>query len=243
MFNSHRPFECQPQPDEPLEREYEGWITRGMEDYFRELGFDLQCVAAGRLRESESGIDEFCSLPGKYFGLQFKRPRRRSNESVEWDLASYQTGLIMAQPQMWYALPVVLNRNLRRVSLHHVLFWRPDVKDGERIYSTSSGAVYVHSKAEGNDAFNSNLSPRVQRPLLGEQSRDYDVSHAYRWGRFSEGLLQCSVGAVNPSRLDPALSRAAQIARARKFLRETMLFLNELPEDQTVTVCRLVDAS
>ena len=243
MFNSHRPFECQPQPDEPLEREYEGWVTRGMEDYFRELGFDLQCVAAGRLRESESGIDEFCSLPGKYFGLQFKRPHRRSAETVEWALSSHQTSLIMAQREMWYALPVVLNRNLRRVSLHHVLFWRPDVKDGERIYSTSSGAVYVHSKVEGNGAPNSNLGPGAQRPLLGQQAGDYRVSHAYRWGRFSEGLLQCTVGAVNPPPFDPALSRIGQIERARKFVRETMLFLNELPEDHTVMLCRLVDAS
>ena len=193
MFTKYRPFEYRPPHIETTEREYEGWIIRGMEDYFRELGIELECVAAGRLQEDRTGVDEFCGIPGKYFALQFKRPERRSDRAINWSLGK-QISRIRQSNAIFYVLPTFLNRNLRRVALHHAFFWHPDMLDGERIFVTKSVAAYVHSAQNTNGPNQSNLTEWEQRELLGRRSEIFVTAHAYRWGRFAEGLLSCSIG-------------------------------------------------
>src|SRR4051794_16800735 len=78
----------------PLEREYEGWVVRGIEDYFASVEIGAQVFALGWL-ERRWKADEVVKIPGKIVGLQFKRADLRPNtqigqqgpQDVYWDLA------------------------------------------------------------------------------------------------------------------------------------------------------------
>lgn len=197
MLTDFAPLATKFGTNEPYEREYEGWILREIEDYFRELGLRFECMIVSTGAEKQTGLDAFMRLGGKYFGLQFKRPYlvkpRNSNNGLRWEITHPQFSRIEQRPAIFYALPSFVNRDLRRVSLSHVFFWRHNLKDGERLYLTTS-QNYLYYFA-GADIKKRDLDP--SDPL-----KTAKPTYGYRWGRFSEGLLSCTLGAVDDSAVE-----------------------------------------
>lgn len=118
----------------PMEREFEAWIVREIEDYYLAIGLKA-CVHAVSY-EKTVPADEMVKAYDKIFGLQFKRSKYdKKNKSVYWELntRSDQMSRVKACKYIYYALPCFFNRDFARVSLSHVLFWRPEFADGERL--------------------------------------------------------------------------------------------------------------
>lgn len=218
--------------DRPYEREYEGWITRGMEDYFRELGLEFECMVVSPSVEKKEALDQFCRFKGKYFGLQIKRPqswRVGAGNGLLWPINKPlgQHKKLADRKDIFYALPTTLNRALRRVVLQHVLFWRPGLEDGERLFVNPSKSR-VHYP-EGTST-NSNLSEAQQRAAF-RLSNKATTSHAYRWGRFVERLLDCRLGATELGDIDQFKAAIATLMEAPPN--------NEVPIRLTMIVVRI----
>src|ERR1700728_4044398 len=82
----------------PLEREYEGWVVRCIEDYFAAGRREPHVLALGQGPERCWNADELLNAEGKIVGLQFKRaelvPQAQGEnvapEHLFWDLPSAQ---------------------------------------------------------------------------------------------------------------------------------------------------------
>jgi hypothetical protein len=169
----------------PLEREYEGWIVRCIEDYFAEAGVGaaVWAVSSGEEMHWPADLKINTSFPLKLFGVQVKRPYLKYPVSpldpfnnLYWDLAhpAPQRQLVLATPNIYYCLPCFVNRNYRRVALPHCVFWRPT--------SSPVPSKVWHSDPHG----------KVR------------VADEMRWGRLIERLMRCEIGhlALNNSGAD-----------------------------------------
>lgn len=109
----------------PLEREYEAWLIRAIEDYLDEIGVPHRIVCIGPSIERGWPADIAGVVSGVVFGLQVKRPA--AGPEVQWplDQPPGQFGAVKGLKDVYYALPRVRSRDQRRVVLHHTLFWRP----------------------------------------------------------------------------------------------------------------------
>lgn len=109
----------------------------------------------------------------KFFGLQFKRSYPAGNEA-QWniDATSPQHINVCAAPEIFYALPSYINRDLRLTALHHCLFWRPCDCCCQMPTSPFciSGTTQTHSDLSACGCVN-----------------------AMRWGDFVEALYRCEL--------------------------------------------------
>ena len=170
----------------PLEREYEGWIIREIEDYFSAIDVTAMTHAVGY--EKQFPADEFIKANEKIFALQFKRPNYE-NGVMSWKLKtkSNQYARVFDEPAIYYALPCFINREMSRISLNHVLFWRPEFSDGELIFEkrTSDGInvdylfkldVSLKAKEEPSDTFAKWEANMISSFLIQEKEAGYETS-------------------------------------------------------------------
>lgn len=169
----------------PLEREYEGWIVHRIEKYFRHIGKSVHVWAVSPTDEATWPADEAMIVGGKLFGLQFKQPKLGTYAAgtspdfsrLKWILTSPpgQAALVASNPEIYYCLPTFTNREWRRESLHHALFWHP----------TSSNLA----NPVDLNVWYENLSTKVK------SKNNNIVRHpsCFRWGEFIERVLNCQL--------------------------------------------------
>lgn len=162
----------------PLEREYEGWIISGIEEYFETIGKQFRIFAISPIEEKSWPLDEVVSFDYKLIGLQLKRllvgPGNKIDSSrLNWDLSNkIQFDQIKVSPNIYFCLPTFLNRDFKKVALHHTIFWRPEDKDTHTNYWYDN----PRAKGEGNQSIN---------------------DRGIRWGGFIEKVLACEIGAFS----------------------------------------------
>ncbi|MCM3732725.1 hypothetical protein M3196_13720 [Fictibacillus nanhaiensis] len=163
----------------PLEREYESWITTQIEDYFNRLGIKFDIWAVSPLDESTWPADEHVLFNGKLLGLQFKQAKLKdkipSFNRLRWDLRQPkgQFEAIQKRSEIFYALPTFINRKWRKNALEHCVFWRPNVSD-----VTNYNLWY------------SNNHPSIKTPYNNIANH----LNAFRWGHFVELIINCNIG-------------------------------------------------
>ena len=164
----------------PIEREFEGWITWLMEDYFDCVGIEARIWSISQTDEAFWPADEAMFLDGKILGLQMKRPDMANwlqldFSRLKWTLGNNtnQFDLIKERPEIFYCLPTFINREWKKGSLDHCVFWRP--KDGE---SHTSILWYEN--------------PNI--PQWHGNIERHEKTH--RWGGLIERLLDCQFGIV-----------------------------------------------
>lgn len=192
----------------PLEREYEGWIVRELQDYFRNIGIEPLIHAVGYERTFPA--DEFVKAGAlKVFALQFKRPQRDPKTSrMYWQIqtSTNQFGRVLKEDGIYYALPTFFNRDLSRVSLQHLLVWHPEFHDGELLEPVAvDGHFSLRRPADFWPAPHS-AAHRDYRTdfgfheMLGDRWKAlHRRPRALRWGRFAEGLFDCPLGIALPT--------------------------------------------
>jgi hypothetical protein len=157
----------------PLEREFEAWIVRAIEDDLdcRNLTYFLTAVSP--TDEKTWPADESLLAFNKLVGLQFKRPHLAASgglsySRLRWSLSQPPTQypLVMKTPEVFYCLPTFVNRTLSRCSLQHALFWRPEPGPDREVWYDNPRAQTAYKR----------------------------VCDAFRWGRFVEGVLECTIG-------------------------------------------------
>lgn len=161
----------------PLEREYEAWLVRALEDYFESVGAYYFIRAVSPISEEKSWPgDQLVFMSGKVFGLQVKRPNLQSTEllrtkageprsrreCLHFTLEREQKARVVKIGEIYYALPTFLSRDYRRSCLHHFEFWRPR--------KSHSGDISI-------------CHPRGRATAAG-----------VRWGTLIERVLECNVG-------------------------------------------------
>ena len=172
----------------PLEREHEGWVIRGIEDYARELGLGLKVCSVSPMDENTWPADEVLMFRSKLFGLQFKRSYLGAGE-VKWEIdpSSDQYTKICAAKEIFYALPSYTNRALRRTALHHCLFWRP--------------CETCCDNPIGPPCITGGKQTRAKLAKCG-------CFAPSRWGDFVEGLYRCEL--VEPNETGANLGQVAR---------------------------------
>ena len=160
----------------PLEREYEAWIVRGIEEYFISLGQRISIWAVSPMDEVNWPADEQMIVGKKLIGLQVKKVTYKCDGSVprkfgrlNWSFhnPSGQYDLVLKFPEIYYCLPTFINRNFKDQALSHCLFWRPEA-----------------AKYDKNAWYD---NPRANTPYKS-------IGSANRWGKFIESVIECSVG-------------------------------------------------
>lgn len=157
----------------PLEREYESWIVRGIEEYFKALSIAAMVWAVHPAEEKTWSADEALYFPGKLIGLQFKRAELVEKDKPEYSRLRWilgqprgQFAFVQRHPEIFYVLPTFVNRKWRDEALHHCLFWRPCSCIDYNVW-------YQNDKAE---------------------TVYWSVCDSSRWGRFIEQVMMCNVG-------------------------------------------------
>jgi hypothetical protein len=164
-------------PSHHLEREYEGWLTQGIRQYFRAIGVRVTVFAIGPNEERKWPADEAMHAFGKLVGLQVKRPHllgrsRRPNDfsRITWRLDNppAQRFLVRDREEIHYALPTFINQAASDRALVHCVFWRPNRRAYRQLHYDN---------------------PRPTPGIPKSVARD-----GCRWGEFIEKLLACNVG-------------------------------------------------
>jgi len=186
----------------PLEREYEGWVTYQIEEYFDSLLIKADIWAVSPDDEVNWPADEHLVVGSKLVGLQFKKPQLvpTTTGTVNYDRLKWsfhnpngQFDLVQKRSEIFYCLPTFLNRKWRKQALDHCLFWRPD-------------------KTKNYNAWYNNQNARTPYNQL-----EYEP----RWGLFVERLLSCKIGKLIDSFDD-----------ARMYIKSLLSDLRELPLSQ-----------
>jgi len=160
----------------PLEREYEAWIIRGIEQYFQSIGKSIAVWAVSPVDEVNWPADESMIIGTKLIGLQMKKvdyicngsnPRKFGRLRWSFHNPPGQYDLVSTFPEIYYCLPTFLNRNIKEEALSHCLFWRPDP-----------------SKRDLNAWYD---NPQAHTPYKA-------IGTSARWGKFLEDIVDCSIG-------------------------------------------------
>lgn len=160
----------------PLEREYEAWIIRGIEQYYQSIGKHIYVWAVSPMDEINWPADETLIVGKKLIGLQMKKVTYRCDGSIprkfgrlNWSFHNPrgQYDLVLKFPEIFYCLPTFINRNLKDQALSHCLFWRPD-----------------KSKYDKNAWYD---NPNALTPYNSIGTTD-------RWGKFIESVTECTLG-------------------------------------------------
>lgn len=170
----------------PIEREFESWIIEGIENYFEQIGKRISCFAISPALEKVIPSDDFFEFEGKLIGLQMKRPKivKRTAGIVDysnlcWDLNDSSNSALTSQydkirdvfPEIYYCLPIFINRTFKKIALHHCLFWRPQKNDTDK------------------KLWYDNENQKVK-------TKHKKIKTAKRWGLFIEEIMACNIGKV-----------------------------------------------
>lgn len=193
----------------PLEREYESWIVHQIENYFKTINRQVNIWAVSPKYESIWPADEVLITGGKLIGLQFKQAKLSSASNlnnIKWTLGNPkgQFELVQKTKEIYYVLPTFINRDWREASLHHCFFWRP-------------------KKTVNYNIWYNNIDPRTTTPY-NQLSLD---PTAYRWGEFTELLLNCDFGI----KIDRNFNFSSYLSELFKFSKNDQ-FSNENYEKQ-----------
>ncbi|TFZ00664.1 hypothetical protein EZ313_19630 [Ramlibacter henchirensis] len=209
----------------PLEREYEGWVVRGIQDYFEHRGQKVVIFAFSPLLEKDYPADEIMKLPAGYkgFGLQFKRPSSFATDSVRWAVDATQHKSIASGKSIFYALPTFANRDVYKEALQHCLFFHPTITSpwlGEPL------EIFLDPK--GNVT---SLRLKQSKAAIGGGEELHGAGFALRWGAFIEIAERCHIG-VKGSGF--AADIAAHIARSKEARSESFQAGAAQPADSTL---------
>lgn len=167
----------------PLEREFEGWITERILEYFESVNIQAHVWAVSPTDEKTWPADEHVWMSGKLFGLQFKRPymadplagqAEQDFRRLYWPLNEKpdQFLLLRKRPEIFYCLPTFTNRHWRKPSLHHCVVWRPTPR--------AQPMTVWYDNTHGNIR---SWARNIERH-----------ANSYRWGNFVERIQQCNFG-------------------------------------------------
>ena len=118
----------------PLEREYEAWIIRGIDECYRSMGEHISVWAVSPMDEINWPADEALLIGKKLIGLQMKKvtykcdgTRPRAFGRLNWTFHNPpgQFDLVLKFPEIYFCLPTFINRDLKDQALSHCIFWRP----------------------------------------------------------------------------------------------------------------------
>ena len=167
----------------PLEREYEGWLAREIEDHYATLGHAIHVIVVSPRVEAKWPADLSFDFDGKLVGLQLKRPylfnkQNKSFPQLYWkfDDPINQLERVQNNSEIYYCLPTFINREYRRVSLHHCLFWRPQKSMKPKRGWYRNIPLKVNNKNTVDNVIN--------------------LHNRTRWGLFFERIHSCSLGKV-----------------------------------------------
>src|SRR4051794_40626729 len=93
----------------PIEREYEGWIARGIEDYFDSLGRPTNVITVSQNEEAGWPADQAFEVRGKLIGLQLKCPKLGETPPADpgFDALRWQIGKDKAQFDLMKEYPEI----------------------------------------------------------------------------------------------------------------------------------------
>lgn len=127
-------------PDVPSESAYAYWVTRCIEEYFLNLGYDFCSEFGSQRKEIDYPFDVYASVAKgdmvKRFGLQFKRPHIRKAR-IHWKLDKLQYERMKKFGWIYYALPDFTDRKFHRNACHHVIFTGPDFPFSEEVNTSN----------------------------------------------------------------------------------------------------------
>lgn len=140
--------------------------------HFFSLGERIAIWAVSPNEDVVWPADEAYFVDSKLIGLQIKKPSYNASKSNNFNRLSWtfhnrkgQLNLVKKFPEIYYCLPIFLNRNIKDEALNHCLFWKPEHNDMNACYSNSKAST-PHN----------------------------DIKNAHRWGLFIEDVLQCNAG-------------------------------------------------
>lgn len=160
----------------PIEREFEAWIVRGIEEYFSSIGHKVAIWAVSPNDEIHWPADESVVVDNKLIGLQVKKAHFSTNCTSSRDFSCLkwtfhqppkQYDLVVSTPEIYYCLPTFLNRGFKDQALAHCLFWRPSP------HKEDKNAWYDNTNAH--------------TPYKS-------IKNSMRWGLFLEEVVSCSIG-------------------------------------------------
>lgn len=164
---------------QPIEREYESWIIQEIENYFKSLGSNIVIFAISPQLENYYPADMQLSCPGLVVGLQFKRPMIDKNKGslndLYWSLGTPKGQFynVFFNKEIYYCLPTFFNRDLKHQSLHHCLFWRPD----------------IDTILQRLNSYNSSLRAKYDEKY-NDRTLFTNLKTAHRWGYFLEEIFE-----------------------------------------------------
>lgn len=198
----------------PIEREYEGWLVRGIEKYFQELGIFAVVWAVSPIIESTWPADEHFFTSGKIIGLQMKKAslciRQNRNpdfSDLHWNLydPKGQFELIQKKNEIYYCLPTFINRKWRDKALEHCIFWRPTT-------AINYNTWYDNPRAKDNPYSKISVHP-----------------NALRWGYFYEKVMACDIGV----RLSMDLTLHKYLSDLRTSIRQELMWIDQMEKNIT----------
>jgi hypothetical protein len=155
----------------PLEREYEGWLSSQIENYFSNIGVNCEVFAISPQDENIFPSDINYFFRGKLIGLQLKRP----NENLQFEIKKEQHNKIVdGKLPIYYALPTFFNSELKKNSIEHFVFYRPEP------------VAFGKYKSKWIKYLNNFYSDKI---LI--EKAEIEVC---RWGKFVELIFECKVG-------------------------------------------------
>jgi hypothetical protein len=91
----------------PLEREYEGWISNEIENYFKSFGVDCDVLSISPHGEKIFPSDMSLFFRGKLLGLQLKRTYHKTDiKDLFWKFSKRKHDLIINKNlPIYYAVP------------------------------------------------------------------------------------------------------------------------------------------
>jgi hypothetical protein len=203
----------------PLEREYEGWLAREIEDHFAVLGHAIHVIVVSPRVEKKWPADLRFDFDGKLVGLQLKRPylfnkHNKSFSQLYWkfDNPINQLEKVQNNSEIYYCLPTFINREYRRVSLHHCLFWRPQKSMKPKRGWYRNIPAKVKNKHPADNIINLHKRPR--------------------WGLFFERIHSCSLGKVlKKEKLGERMRELVRLHQELSSESEEALLLTAIPKD------------
>jgi hypothetical protein len=182
----------------PLEREFEAWVIRGIQDYFELREQRVVIFAFSPFYEKNFPADAIADLPSldKGFAIQFKRPHAHKY-GYSWELDDEQHTRISGFESIFYCFPTFVNREAHKAALHHALFWHPKWSSawlGEPILidrnekNKVSQARFLQQKS----AFTASTSALLHK---SQHEGGIEFGRTLRWGGLIENAERCFLGA------------------------------------------------
>lgn len=182
----------------PIEREFEAWVVRGIQDYFALRGLQVVVFAFSPHYEKNYPADHIADLPhmDKGFALQFKKPLG-TRYGCSWKLDDDQFDRIKRLKSIFYCLPTFVNREDHKSALQHALFWHPAWASpwlGEPILLKRNAAGSVmrarFRQSKGN-VWGSHIQFTHSK---ADEKNGLEFGRTLRWGAFIENAERCFIG-------------------------------------------------